>query len=137
MPTEESVVKLIVQSYAQTQAIYLFGSHGTPDERKDGDVDVAILLPALDAKLVGSLALSPLRQGLERILRKDVDLVNLREVSTVFQKEIIMANRRIYCADSYAVDEFEMLVLSFYCKLNEEREEILTEFARTGRAYPV
>ncbi|MCZ7670644.1 MAG: hypothetical protein M5U34_27580 [Chloroflexi bacterium] len=48
-----------------------------------------------------------------------------------------MAERRIFCADEYAADEFEMLTLSYYQKLNEERREILAEFARTGRAYPV
>ncbi len=66
---------------------------------------------------------------------KVVDLINLREVSTVFQNEIITADRRIYTGDAYGADEFEMLALSFYQKLGEERREILEEFWRTGRAY--
>lgn len=31
--------------------------------------------------------------------------------------------------------EFEMLTLSLYQKLNEERKEILAAFRETGRAY--
>ncbi|MDV7391075.1 hypothetical protein RZS08_06975, partial [Arthrospira platensis SPKY1] len=70
-------------------------------------------------------------------LDKEVDLLNARRVATVLQKEIIANGRLIYTADSYAVDEFEMLVISYYQKLNEERREILAEFQRTKRAYPV
>jgi hypothetical protein len=60
-----------------------------------------------------------------------------RIIQTVFQKEIIAAGRLIRCADRFAVDEFEMLVISLYQKLNEERREILESFFRTGRAYAV
>ncbi len=63
--------------------------------------------------------------------------MNARLVSTVFQKEIIGSGRLIYAADPYAVDEFEMLVMSYYQKLNEERKDILESFYRTGRAYAV
>ena len=66
-----------------------------------------------------------------------MDLIDLRQMSTVFQKEIIMADRRIYCRDEYAVDEFEMLTLSFYQKLNQERSEVLAEGLRSGRFYKV
>jgi PHD/YefM family antitoxin component YafN of YafNO toxin-antitoxin module len=48
-----------------------------------------------------------------------------------------MADRRIYCADAYAADEFEMLTLSYYQKLNEERREILAEGLRSGRFYDI
>jgi hypothetical protein len=70
-------------------------------------------------------------------LRRTVDLVNIRLVSTVFQKEIIANGNRLYCADEDEADLFEMLVLSLYGKLNEERSEILADFARTERAYAV
>ena len=131
------VIPLLRAAYPDVQAIYLFGSSATADERPDSDVDLALLLPPLTAKAVGSLALSDLRATLERRLDREVDLVNVRQVSTVFQKEIVWLGRRIDCADAYAADEFEMLVLSLYQKLNAERQGILEEFARTGRAYPV
>ena len=77
------------------------------------------------------------RASLVKLLRRDVDLVNARQVSTVFQKEIVAHGRLIYCADQFAVDEFEMLVLSLYQALNEERSGILDSFDATGRAYAV
>ncbi|MEW6218517.1 MAG: nucleotidyltransferase domain-containing protein [Thermodesulfobacteriota bacterium] len=136
-PLCEQMIAASLLAFPDTQAIYLFGSFGTEDEWPGSDVDIAILLPPPRAKKAGSLSFHPLRAELATLAGREVDLVNLRLVSTVFQKEIVMADRRIFCADPSAADEFEMLVLSFYQKLNEERAGILQAFAATGKAYPV
>jgi predicted nucleotidyltransferase len=135
--TQETLVKIVLQFYPYIQGIYLFGSYETEDEWPDSDVDIALLFMPEQAKKENTLALSPCRFALEEFLKKDVDLVNIRQVSTVFQKEIIFFSRILYCADRNALDEFEMLVMSFYQKLNEERRGILEEFYKTKRAYAV
>jgi uncharacterized protein len=136
------IVRTVLGHYPDTQAIYLFGSYRTENEWPDSDVDIALLLRPDEAKASRMLAMSPLCSELGSLLEKPVDLINLREISTVFQKEIIIiiiiiitADRRIYTGDAYGADEFEMLVLSLYQKLGEERADILEEFWRTGRAY--
>ena len=106
MSGEEDIIKIILERLPETQAIYLFGSYGTDDEWPNSDVDIAVLLPDEQAKEAGSLKLIKLCSKLERLLKKGVDLINLRLVSTVFQKEIVVADRRIFCADRYAADEF-------------------------------
>ncbi len=133
---QAKIVKTILAHYPQAQAIYLFGSYGTTDEWPDSDVDIALLLPPEQAKAEKSLLLSQCRFDLEDALQKEVELLNARQVATVFQKEIIIGDC-IYKGDPYAVAEFEMLVISYYQKLNEERRGILAEFQRTGRAYAV
>ena len=137
MSVNEQIVQTILTHTPQVQAVYLFGSYGTEDERPSSDVDIALLLPPEQAKAEGSLLLGELHLALAELLGKEVDLVNLRQVSTVFQKEIVMTGRQIFCADSYAAAEFEMLTLSYYQKLNEERREILAAFKESGRAYNV
>ena len=82
------------------------------------------------------LPLSQCRFELEEALTRPVGLLNARMVSTVFQKEFI-GGLRIYCSDPFAADEFEMLVISYYQKLNEKRQGILEAFYKTGRAYAV
>ncbi|PKO20713.1 MAG: nucleotidyltransferase domain-containing protein [Chloroflexi bacterium HGW-Chloroflexi-1] len=133
---QEKIIKIILAHYPQTQGIYLFGSYGAHKEWPDSDIDIALLLSPGQAGQEKNLLLSQCRFDLQDALSQDVDLLNARQVSTVFQKEII-SGVRIYCADPYAADEFEMLVISYYQKLNEERREILDAFYRTGRAYAV
>src|SRR5690242_14484900 len=112
----EIITTTVLEHYPHVQAIYLFGSFMTEHEWPDSDVDVALLLPQHDAKKEQHLAMSPCSLALSRALHKNVDLLNARMVSTVFRKEIITNGSRLYCADQYAVDEFEMLTLSFYQK---------------------
>lgn len=134
---ENEIVETVLKHYPEVQAVYLFGTSGTENEWPDSDVDVALLFSPAKAAKTGSLLMSDLWHDLEKLLKKDVDLINLRLVNTVFQKEIISADRRIYCADEYAADEFEMLVLSYYQKLNEERADIMKEALKSGRFHNV
>jgi len=134
---QDKITQIVLNFFPDTQAVYLFGSFGTGDEWPNSDVDIALLLPPITAKQTAYLDMGDLRLALEHLLSKEVDLVNLRQASTVFQKEVIAAERIIFCADNYAVQEFEMLTISYYQKLNEERAGILAEFALTGRAYHV
>ena len=40
MSEKDKIVHIILEHQPNTQAIYLFGSHGTAEERKDSDVDI-------------------------------------------------------------------------------------------------
>ncbi len=131
------IIEIILKYYPETQVVYLFGSAVTGNLQQHSDVDLALLLPHDLAKKQASLAMSLAHLELENHLKRDVDLVNLRQVSTVFQYVIINKGKVIYCVDEYSRKTFEMLTWSFYQKLNEERAEILDEFFRTGKAYAV
>lgn len=131
----ERLIQLVLETWPDTQAIYLFGSWGTEHEQPGSDVDIAVLLPAPQAKKAGSLALNDLHLALQTVLNREVDLVNLRQVPTVLQKEVVVAGRRIYCVPGTVVDEFELLVFALYQKLNEERAGILAEGLSSGRFY--
>jgi uncharacterized protein len=137
MKDNDSIVRVILQHYPSTQAIYVFGTYGMPDEWPDSDVDIAVLLPPEDAARKPHLMLTSCHYALEDALGKSVDLLNARRISTVFQKEIVQNGRRLYSSDDNAVAEFEMLTLSLYQKLNEERKAILEAFEESGKAYAV
>jgi len=134
---EAAIVATVLRHYPDVAAVYHFGTAGTEDERSDSDLDIALLFSHERAAEVGSLQMSDLCSELERVVKRDVDLINLRLVNTVLQKEIIAANRRLYCADEYGADEFEMLTLSCYQKLNEERAGIVKEALESGRFHSV
>ncbi len=136
-PPLPSIVHIVLEYYPDAQAIYLFGTYGTADEWPDSDVDIAVLLPPEQARRQPQLILTPCHDALENALGKPVDLLNARKVSTVFQKEIVESGRRLYAAEGDAAAEFEMLTLSYYQKLNEERAAILESFHETGKAYSI
>ncbi|MDZ7703216.1 MAG: nucleotidyltransferase domain-containing protein [Trueperaceae bacterium] len=132
---ETIIVQKVLEHLPRTQAVYLFGTYGTDHEWPHSDIDIAVLLPPRIAKTIDSRDLIAAQNVLELTLGKPVDLINLRRIDTVLQFEIVTTDRRIYTADAYAADEFEMLTLSFYQKLNEERAELLRDARRESRAY--
>lgn len=137
MDTIVNMIDIIKDFYPSIQAIYLFGSYQTDKEWIDSDVDIALLLPPNQAKKESSLVFTDCKFKLEEYLCKNVDLVNIRLVSTVFQFQIVTTGKLVLSSDQRAVAEFEMLTLSYYQKLNEERSAILREFYKTGKAYNV
>jgi len=120
-----TLVEIVLRDFPSAQAIYLLGSYARGEQHTQSDIDLAVLLPV-------DIALALAKQA-----RRDVDLVNLRLVSTVFQNEIIHTGVLLYCSDEPARQEFEMLALSAYIKLSEERADILRAFLRTRQAYDV
>lgn len=130
-------VETILSYFSTTREVYVFGSCADGEETRKRDMDIALLLPYAESSAAGSLALSGVRFDLEKRLGRSVDVVNLQIVSTVFQKEIIASGVRVYCPHEDEGDTFEMLVMSKYAKLNEERADILASFYATRRAYAV
>jgi predicted nucleotidyltransferase len=131
--SDDAIVKTIRHFYPDVEAVYLFGTHGTAEERHDSDVDIALLLPPQTAKALMNLETSECCQALSDVLKMPVDLINLRAVNIVFQHEIIQEGKTIYQQSEYVVDNYEMIVMSLYQKLNEERADILQDIFQTGR----
>ena len=129
MKTNDTMIAIVRRNFSDVQGIYLFGSHAQESPRSDSDLDVALLLPHEQAKQVTSLAGGACRFEREKTLRQTIDLINARLVSTVLRKEIILGDL-VHCSDFHAVEAFEILTLSYYQKLNQERAAILDEFTR-------
>ena len=142
MPSSTSkfstIVHPILAAYPDVQAVYLYGTWGTADQRPDSDLDVAVLLPPEVARAIGSSAWHGLVA--EVVLAAKVeraDVVNVRTASVILRKEVVAADRCIYCAAENAAAEFEMLTLSMYQKFNDERRGIVESGLSTGRFYDV
>ena len=96
------------------------------------------LLPQVQGRL--KLTGDSERADLEKEIRdaeKDADVVNVLTAPVILRKEVVAADRRIYCADENAAAEFEMLTLSMYQKFNDERREIVESGLSSGRFYDV
>lgn len=101
--------------------IYLFGSFGTPSQHPQSDIDIAFLPTVATDPLDCFHAANLLGDQLKR----HVDLVNLAEASTVFSKEVLRTGTPIAIESPALQQQFEMLTLADYARLNEERQPVL------------
>ncbi len=118
---EDKIVNKIKERVPNVLAIYIFGSFGTAHQTAESDVDIAVLMP----KKMDPLTLWDTAQQIAIELNKDVDLIDLKGASTVFQNQIISTGKRIYCSDKISCDLFEHTCLSMYLRFNEERKDFI------------
>lgn len=115
------------------KGIYLFGSYALGLENADSDIDIAFFTPyphSLTSKERFDLAAE---LGFQ--LKMDVDLISIRDSNTDLAFEIISKGIRIYCSDVYACDFYEMIAISSYQKLEEERAPLIEAFKKRGSIY--
>lgn len=125
------IVATVISALPDVAAIYRFGSHGSTSERRDSDVDLAILRrQPLDPARVWDL-----KHELAIKLGREVDFVDLATASTVLRAQIITSGERLFCADSRYCDSYEDYVLSAYARFNEERKGILSDILERGSVY--
>jgi predicted nucleotidyltransferase len=114
------------------QAAWVHGSWATRRERRDSDVDVAVLCDrALDWDEVEALAgeiAARLRAGHE------VDVADLYGASTVFAAQVIRTGTRLWSYGA-AASWFETRALSRYMAFNFARREVLAAIGRRGTVY--
>ena len=75
------IIKKFLIKNLDVNVIYLFGSSVKNTMRKDSDIDVVFL----SDKSVDSFDLFLLSQKLANLLGREVDLIDIKKASTVFQ----------------------------------------------------
>jgi predicted nucleotidyltransferase len=111
--------------------IMLFGSAAAGQLRKDSDFDIAFL----SDREMGSYQLFTLSQQLADLLGREVHLIDLSTTSTVLQAQIVGKGKVILDKEPNRRQEFFILVLKKYARLNEEREPILARIKERGTVY--
>jgi predicted nucleotidyltransferase len=106
-------------------AVYLFGSLSRGTGHRDSDIDLAFLpeCPCDPVEVFESA------NRLAEKLGRQVDLVDLSRANTVMRKEVLRSAMLLQEADPARRIEFEMLALSDYARLNEEREPVLRKLS--------
>ncbi|GGJ83074.1 hypothetical protein GCM10007063_01970 [Lentibacillus kapialis] len=112
--------------------LILFGSQAKGTQNDESDIDVAFYCRE---KNLSSYETFMLAQELAAELDMDVDLVNIREASTVFQAQVFSSGRVLYSQDEALRANVQMTVMSMYSRLNEERKIILDTIRERGSVY--
>ena len=127
----EIIIQLIRNQIDDPNAIYLFGSVAADTVHGSSDIDIAVL----PHEPLANLKRWDIQQELATALGGAVDLVDLLSASTVMRLQVVTTGKLLYVGDSTKQAEFEMLALSMYARLNQERQEILDQVKREGRVY--
>lgn len=126
---------LIIKQYLARKIspylIILFGSVIKGNLRESSDIDIAFL----SEKHFSDYEIFMFSQDLADMLGREVDLVDLAKVSTVFQAQIISTGKVIYCQDEKKRMLFYMLTYKKYARLNEERQCIFDKLEERGTIY--
>jgi len=125
MKVDFKVIKSLLIEELKAELIYLFGSYAKGKERPDSDLDLAFL----SSREIDDYQRFLTAQKLASRLNIAVDLIDLKKASTVFKVQIIQG-RLLYAEDKLQQQEFEMLALKKYARLNEERKEIIEKIER-------
>jgi predicted nucleotidyltransferase len=127
----ETAIRHIQASVPGLIALYSFGSQAQGVARPDSDVDIAVLA----STPIPELRRFALAQELAVHVHRDVDLVDLRKVSTVMRMQVLSTGVCLKAPDELARQEFEMYVYADYARLNEERREVVKGIAQRGLVY--
>lgn len=127
---EESIVATLQAGIPGLTAVYVFGSRAHGVARVDSDLDLAISAE----QTVDAASLWMHGQALAAQLGCDVDLVDLRAVSTVLQYQIITGGRLLWACDARAA-LYESFILSEKIALDAARAGLIGDIAREGKVY--
>ncbi|HGZ70593.1 MAG TPA: nucleotidyltransferase domain-containing protein [Nitratifractor sp.] len=123
MELKENEVKTIIDTLKSKipniLAIYIFGSFADCSATDESDIDIAYLSECS----LSNVERWEVSADLAAILKRDVDLVDLKSSNTIFRYQILSTGNRVY-GSGYEVESFETLAYSFYLRFKQERKPI-------------
>lgn len=111
--------------------VYLFGSHATGDAGPESDVDLAFFA----GRALPRANLLRLRDQVAAALRRDVDLVDLAQASTIMQMQVLRDGHLAAAPDANCIGLFELRVLRDYRDLKIRRASIEADIVKRGRVH--
>lgn len=123
MKNEEIIIDFLKKQISGLAGIYIYGSFADESMRPESDIDIGFI----SSEKIDPVKLWEIQEQLASKLDKDVDLVDLKNVSVILRAEVIEKGIRIFTGNKYDCDYFEMVTYSLYADLNESRAEILEE----------
>lgn len=129
-PIRQKLVETLVEK-ENPAFILLFGSYAKGTARGDSDVDLAYYTE----QPLSSYERFILAGELAQICETDVDLVNIREIDTIFAFQIFSTGILLDCFDENEFVKQRIKAFRMYAELNEQRAEILRSIQERGSVF--
>ncbi|GAB6074516.1 type VII toxin-antitoxin system HepT family RNase toxin [Nautilia lithotrophica] len=121
----EKLISVLKEFFKEAEGIWLFGSYADGTYNESSDIDIAVLFK--DKKT--PVEFFKMKENLEVLLKKDIDLVNLADVNDVFAYEIVTKGK-IIKKSKYA-DDYEYRLWLRYLDLQNDKEIVKNYFTKT------
>ncbi|MGL5000402.1 MAG: type VII toxin-antitoxin system MntA family adenylyltransferase antitoxin [Cetobacterium sp.] len=121
----DTIINLLENFECET--IYVFGSYASGKTHNKSDIDIAFL----SKNKIGKYDIFMKAQEISSSVNKEIDLVDLKDSSTVFQNEVVKNGIVILDGDIIKRQKFEVLVLKKYIELNELRKDIIQSYSNS------
>ncbi|MER1998447.1 MAG: nucleotidyltransferase domain-containing protein [Lysinibacillus sp.] len=120
-----------LKQHVQPDFILLFGSFAKGTAREDSDIDLAYF----SKQQVSSYERFLLAGDLASIANREVDLVDLKQIDTVFTMQIFEQGIPIYILDENEFTRQKMRAYSMYATLSEQRAPIIEAIKERGSVF--
>lgn len=127
---KEQLIKKVKQE-VNPAFIILFGSFAKDTVREESDIDLAYF----SSKQLSSYDRFLLSNELALIGGREVDLVDIKEIDTVFTMQIFAHGTPIYIRDENEFIRQRMRAYSMYVTLNEQRAGIINDIKERGSVF--
>ena len=101
--------------------IVIFGSFALGTQNSESDIDIAIRTD----KEISKKEIFELSNKLSDILKRDIDLVDLKQIQDGFRYEILINGETIYTKDAINFEYYKLDMYREYLELNESRQDII------------
>lgn len=128
---DKNVIVKFITDKLNVEFIYLFGSFARGEAREDSDIDIALF----SIEKVNSYELFVLANHLSFELKRDVQIIDLKSITTVFAAQIVSNKEILYSNSEENSSKYDVKILKEYAKLNEERDIVLKRIKKDGKIY--
>ncbi|GED18300.1 type VII toxin-antitoxin system MntA family adenylyltransferase antitoxin [Kurthia gibsonii] len=121
----------VIQNKINPAFIILFGSFAKGTNRIDSDIDLAFF----SKEQLSSYERFLLASELAEIADREVDLVDLKQIDTVFTMQIFSQGIPIYIQDENEFTRQKMRAYSMYATLSEQRAGVIESIKERGSVF--
>lgn len=130
MTLKQQLVQTI-NAHVNAHFIILFGSGATGNMTEDSDLDIAYL----SDRILSSYDRFLLAGQLARIAGREVDLVDIKQIDTIFTMQIFTEGQVIDCQNQNELTRQQIRAYSMYAAFAEERAPIVQAIKDQGSVF--